>query len=47
MKALRNDQDYEYVGSLSSSGANYTGFSYKARNAMQQNALEVSYALKF
>jgi len=47
MHAFRNDQEYNYEGSPSASGADYTGFSFGARNAMSQNALEASYAWKF
>ena len=42
MHAFRNDVENTYVGS-----GNFTGFSYSAKNDMYQNALEVSYGLKF
>ncbi len=42
MHALRNNVDYTYQGT----GAN-AGFSYTAENNMYQNALEVSYGLRF
>jgi long-chain fatty acid transport protein len=42
MHAFRNDVEYTYEGS-----GPFTGFSYSARNDMYQDALEVSYGLKF
>jgi long-chain fatty acid transport protein len=42
MHAFRNDQDYTFAGS-----GGFTGFSYDARNAMSQDAIEASYAWKF
>jgi long-chain fatty acid transport protein len=42
MHAFRNDVEYTYNGS----GA-FTGFSYSAKNDMYQNALEVSYGMRF
>lgn len=42
MYAFRNDVSYTYQGT-----GPYTGFSYSAKNNMYQNALEVSYGLKF
>jgi long-chain fatty acid transport protein len=42
MHAMRNDQDYTFAGS-----GPFTGFSYDAKNAMQQNAIELSYGMKF
>lgn len=42
MHAFRNDQDFTYAGS----GA-FTGFSFETDNAMQQNAIEVSYGTRF
>lgn len=42
MHALRNEVDYTYNGS-----GGFTGFSFSADQAMQQNALEISYAKKF
>ena len=44
MHALRNDQEYTYAGSA---GGPFAGFSYSAKNAMSQNAIEASYAWKF
>lgn len=42
MHAFRNTVDNTYQGS-----GPFTGFSYSARNGMQQNALEVSYGMRF
>ncbi len=42
MHALRNNVGTDYNGS-----GPFTGFGYSARNAMQQNAIEASYAVKF
>jgi long-chain fatty acid transport protein len=42
MHALRNDVEYTYTGS-----GPYTGFSYSAKNDMYQNAVEVSYGMRF
>jgi len=42
MHAFRNDVEHTYVGT-----GQFTGFSYTAKNDMYQNAIEVSYALKF
>jgi long-chain fatty acid transport protein len=48
MHAFRNDQSFDYTGSLSAlSGADYTGFGFSTDNAMQQNAIEVSYGMRF
>lgn len=44
MHAFRNDQEYTYTGSA---GGPFAGFSYSAKNAMSQNALEASYSWKF
>lgn len=42
MHVLRNDIENTFSGS-----GGFAGFSYSARNAMQQNAIEVSYSRKF
>lgn len=42
MHAFNNDLDYTYKGT-----GNFAGFSYKARNKMYQNAVQLSYGLKF
>ncbi len=42
MHAFRNDQSYTYAGS-----GGFTGFSFETENAMQQNAIEISYGAKF
>ena len=48
MRAVRNEQSYEYNGSVSAaSGADYTGFGFSVDNAMTQHAIEASYAWKF
>ena len=44
MHAFRNDQSYTYAGS---SGGAFAGFSFETENAMQQNAIEISYGAKF
>ncbi len=44
MHAFRNDTEATYTGSAT---GGFAGFSFGAKNAMQQNSIEISYAKKF
>ena len=47
MHAFREDQSYTYQGGTSVPGMDFTGFNFGTEIGMDQNALELSYAMKF